>query len=204
MDTQTGAAALSRREALQRIGVLAGSTLSTSLVSGVLAGCRATPPTPAFTPQTLTEAQYNLVATLTDIILPATDTPGAKDAGVPAFVDHMLTNWYLEADRNDFLAGLDALNGLSQTRHNVAFIEASPEAQTALMTAMANSAFQDDASAENEAFPEELAALFKTLKELTVVGYYTSEIGASEELRLPVYGTYQGDIPYDEVGRAWA
>ncbi|MBX2821739.1 MAG: gluconate 2-dehydrogenase subunit 3 family protein [Rhodothermaceae bacterium] len=195
---------LTRRDALKRIGYFTGSALSASLVSGVLAGCRATPPDADFVPQSLDADQYKLVTTLSDIIIPATDTPGASGAGVPAFIDNMLTSWYLEEDKNTILTGLRILNEEAQRRYEMPFVDASPEQQHALVEQMAQQAFSASDANEEKGLPPELPALFREFKQLTVVGYYTSEVGASEELRIQPMGTYRGDIPYDEVGRAWS
>ena len=195
---------LTRRDALKRIGYVTGSALSASLVSGVLAGCRAAPPKPDFIPHSLDADQYKLVAVLSEIIIPATDTPGANGAGVPAFIDEMLTSWYLEEDKNSILAGLSILNEEAQRQFQVLFVDASPEHQHTLVEQMAQEAFPSSDSNQAGALPPELPELFREFKQLTVVGYYTSEIGASEELRIPPMGSYTADMPYDDVGRAWS
>ncbi|MEM8486808.1 MAG: gluconate 2-dehydrogenase subunit 3 family protein [Bacteroidota bacterium] len=196
---------LTRREALQRFGVITGGALSAPLVSGLLAGCRATPVNETFVPQTLSGAQYELVGTLAEIIIPTTDTPGARAAGVPAFIDQMLTSWYLETDRDDFLAGLQLLDEIAQSRFGSTFIAAGPENQHALLTATAQLAFPEEvAAASADDLPDTLGPFFRELKQLVVVGYYTSETGATEELLQPRMGIYRGDIPYDEIGRAWS
>ena len=195
---------LTRRDALKRIGYFTGSALSTSLVSGVLAGCRATPPEPDFVPETLNADQYKLVTTLADIIIPATDTPGASGAGVPAFIDKMLTDWYLEEDKDAILTGLGLLENEALVQFAVPFVDASPEQQHALVEQMAQQAFPTSDANDVNTLPPELPELFREFKQLTVVGYYTSEVGASEELRIQPMGAYLADIPYDEVGRAWS
>jgi len=195
---------LTRRDALKRIGYFTGSALSASLVSGVLAGCRAKPPEPDFVPETLNAHQYKLVTTLADIIIPATDTPGASGAGVPAFIDKMLTSWYLEEDKDTILTGLGILENETLVQFEVPFVDASPKQQHALVEQMAQQAFPNSDANDDDALPPELPKLFREFKQLTVVGYYTSEVGASEELRIQPMGAYLADIPYDEVGRAWS
>ena len=135
MSEQGFADLLTRRAALQRLGILGDGTLAAPLVSGMLSGCRATPPGPTFTPQTLIDGDYELVGTLSDIIIPATDTPGARDAGVPAYIDEMLTTWYPEEDREAFLAGLRHLNSKAESLFDTPFNETSAENQTLLMLA---------------------------------------------------------------------
>ena len=199
---------ISRRDALQRLGILAGGALSAPLVSGVLAGCRAVPPETPFTPQILEGDLYKLVSTLTELILPTTDTPGARDAGVPAFIDEMLATWFLEEDRTRFLTGLSKLDAEAQSRFGASFIQVGVNDQTALLERIARQTFPSDMREQDpedeEPLPVELSALFRRLKELTVVGYYTSEVGATQELRMPPMGTYQSDIPYADIGRAWS
>lgn len=208
MTEQGFADLLTRREALQRLGVLTGGALAAPLVSGMLSGCRAAPPAATFIPRTLTGGDYELVGTLTDIILPATDTPGARDAGVPAYIDEMLTTWYPQEDREAFLAGLIQLESKTESLFGASFNETSTENQTHLMKAIAQRAFpsdsQDDIVSDVGELSDTLPSLFKTLKQLTVVGYYTSETGATEELRQPRMGAYRADIPYNEIGRAWS
>ena len=103
---------LDRRAALRRLSAVLGGVATAPLMSGLLAGCK----TPggselaAYQFQTLTGAQPDLLAALVDQIIPATDTPGAAEVGVPQFVDTMLTSWYAPEDRDAFLAGLDAVD----------------------------------------------------------------------------------------------
>ncbi|WP_243663404.1 gluconate 2-dehydrogenase subunit 3 family protein [Rhodothermus marinus] len=71
---------MDRREALKRLALLTGGALSMSTIAGVLGGCRAGS-APGYRPQTLSSDQHELVATIAELIIPETDTPGACGRG---------------------------------------------------------------------------------------------------------------------------
>jgi hypothetical protein len=176
-----------------------GGAISAPAVGAILSGCRAEPAPAAWTPEALTTDQVDLLGTIVDLIIPPTDTPGAKDAGVPVFIDKLLRDWVESEDRARFQAGLAAVDEEMQETHGVAFREATPEQQNALLTRLDQEATQ--------AREEGGGALpfFATLKEWTLVGYYTSEIGATQELQwLANPGRYDADLPLEEVGPTWA
>lgn len=184
-----------RREVLQGLAVALGGALSPSVVSAVLSGC--TPPRGAapWTPETLTADQTELTAVVAELIIPATDTPGARAAGVHEFIDLMLTHWLPAEERASYLAGLGELDPRSRERHCVSFLESGREQQIALLQAL-------EQQAEGAGPPK---PFFTLLKELTLVGYYTSEVGSTQELRRFVgSAAFRGCVRYEEVGRAWA
>lgn len=190
---------ISRRDALRRLTVVVGGALSAPTVSAVLSGVRAEPAPPGWTPRALTPRQAELLGLLVDRIIPPTDTPGAKDAGVPVFIDKLLDDWVNPDDRARFWRGLAAVDEAMQEAHGVAFSEATSEHQDAMVTRLDREAIEAR-RARTRPLP-----FFATLKEWTVVGYYTSEVGATQELRwLAIPGRYDGDLPLEEVGRAWA
>ena len=191
---------IDRREALRRVGVLLGGLVSAPTAAGVLSGCERTS-SPDWTPETLTTEQNEMVDTIAEIIIPATDTPGARAANVNRFVDAMLTGSYPAETRDRFLTGLEETNVRCQDTYGSAFVECSAEQQRALVGTLDEETFGEDAPPPDRENP----SFFRVMKELTLVGYYTSEIGATEELRTNVVpGRHEGDVPYDEIGRAWA
>lgn len=197
MSTSEG---IDRREALRRVGVLLGGLVSAPTAAGVLSGCERTTDAD-WTPETLTAEQNEMVDTIAEIIIPATDTPGARAANVNRFVDAMLTGSYPPKTRDRFLAGLKETDARCQDAYGSAFVECSLEEQRALVGELDDETFGPDASASDRENPP----FFRMMKELTLVGYYTSEIGASQELKTNIVpGHYDGDVPYDEIGRAWA
>ncbi|GIV58224.1 MAG: hypothetical protein KatS3mg042_1137 [Rhodothermaceae bacterium] len=188
---------MNRREAIKRVGLLFGGVLYAPAVAGLLSGCRSGGEA-AFTPRTLTPEQNDLVIHLTEMIIPETDTPGAKAARVNEFVDLILTDWAPAEDRDRFLAGLADVEARSQAAYQVAFLEATPEQQVALLTQLEDEALAAPA-------PPDAQPFFLMLKQLTLLGYYTSEIGATQELQwLAAPGRYDGCAPLEEVGRTWA
>lgn len=186
---------MNRRDALHRIGVLLGGAVSPGVARAVEAGFRAPPVGAPF--RTLTPAQGELVAILTELIIPATDTPGARAARVDAFIDALLTDVFTADERGEFLAGLADVDARARAAAGAPFFVAAPvPAQVALLEALEREAAAADATRR---------PFFPWLKELTLVGYYTSEIGASQELRyVHVAGRYDGDVPYEEIGRAYS
>lgn len=206
---------MDRREALKRVALLMGGTLSSSLVSGVLAGCKAGPSTPPYAFQTLTAPQAELTATLAELIIPTTDTPGAREAGVHEFIDRMLTSYVKPEEKTAFLAGLtDVETRAGQTAAGQTFVQLSPEQQTHLLQTLETEAktwqenqmgrqqvTQDAESGASAKSADPATPFFTMLKSLTLTGYYTSEIGASRELTyLHVAGAYRGDISVAEAG----
>jgi len=180
---------LSRREAVHWLTVLVGGAVSAPTLSAIAAGCRAAPRAAGWTPQALDPEQLALLEALVDRIVPPTNTPGANDAGVPAFIDTLLADWVDPEERDRFLQELDA-SGLAQ---------AKPEEQDALLARLDAEAVQARAARVDP------PPFFATLKEWTLVGYYTSEIGATQELQwLAVPGRYDGDVPLTEAGPTWA
>ena len=191
-------ASISRRQALEQVAILLGGAISAPTVAGVLSKPtrRAWAASPAWAPRTLSPAQLELVATVAEHIIPQTDTPGARAAGVHRFVDTLLSDHYPATERDRFLAGLADLDARAQSAHGQPFRQCSPEQRIALLGEMDARAF---ASSRGED-----GWFFRRLKELTIVGYYTSEFGAMQELHVSPFGAYRGDIPYASVGRAWS
>jgi len=127
---------------------------------------------------TLDPHQNATVVALTDLILPATDTPGAKAARVNEFIDVLLTDWYDPADRDRFLAGLADVDARARAAFGKTFVEGSAEQQAAVVQGL------DDEATRWKASPEAgrgSTPFSRELKWLTLFGYYTSEIGAVQE-----------------------
>ena len=190
---------MNRREALKQIALLTGGALSLSTVSAVMGGCKAT--TGDFTPQTLSAAQNRLVTIFSERIIPATDTPGAEAAKVNRFIDHMLTNWNTEEEREHFLDGLEHVDELSQIRYDEIFEDLEKSEQVEVMKELEQEALKDPLPT----LATDLKPVFSMMKEFTLIGYYTSEIGANQELNSDLIpGYYDACKPYSEVGRAWS
>lgn len=190
---------ISRRETLRRLTVLVGGALSAPAAAAVLAGLRAESPPPGWQPRALTGQQADLLDILVDLIIPPTDTPGAKDAGVPGFIDKLLERWVEPDERTRFYAGMAQVDRWMERAHGVPFAKATREQQIGLLTRL-----DQEAIAARRAGQRPLP-FFATLKEWTLVGYYTSEVGASQELHwLAQPGYYDGDKPLADVGRTWA
>ena len=191
---------IDRREALRRAALLLGGALSASTVAGVLAGCEARrTPDGAWAPRALSSDQLDLVATIAEHILPETDTPGARAVGVHRFIDAMLADSFPDEERRHFLAGLSDVDARAQRSCGRAFLRCATLEQRAVLDQLDHEAFA--AAGDHAATPP----FFRTMKELTLVGYYTSEIGATRELRhAPVPGRFEGCVPLDQIGRAWA
>jgi gluconate 2-dehydrogenase gamma chain len=124
-----------------------------------------------YRPQFFTEAEYAVVERLTEIILPSDGTPGAKEAGVAEFVDFMVAS-DPEAQYG-FRTGLTWLNAHSERTAGKRFQELTPQQQTSLLEPIA---------IKNKARPgeEDGRRFFRVMREYTVMGFYTSEIGFKE------------------------
>ncbi len=190
---------MDRRTALQRIAVLMGGAISASTAAGVLGGCSAGEEGAVFKARTLTQGRDELVATLSELIIPETDTPGARAARVHEFADNMLTDWYDEAETEEFLAGLEDVQQRAHEQGAASFIDLDSEQQTKILIQM-----EQEAELWRENGEPGTAPFFQTIKSLTLFGYYTSEVGATQELRVNPMGVYKPDIPFSEIGRAWA
>lgn len=147
-----------------------------------------------------------MVTTIAELILPATDTPGAKAARVNEFIDLLLTDWFDESDRERFVNGLEGLEAESRGSFDRPFLELGASEARALLQPLDSEAVEMRVAALRSG-SRNVAGLpfFGMMKEMTLVGYYTSEIGATQELAYDaVSGSFAGCVPFDEIGRTWA
>ncbi len=198
--------AINRRALLKTLGLAAGVSLSPSCRRAIESGADlSAPPTGG----SLSDPQLEIIAALADMIIPETDTPGAIQAGVPAFVHSVVVDWYTPAERQIFLDGLAGLEADSLGRWSVSYVDLDRAQQARLLAEL---------EPPSEGGPEglSLAALamppaasgelpfYLKLKELTVLGYYTSELAAGTELEYqPIPGRYDGDARLSASGRQW-
>ena len=127
-----------------------------------------------WTPRVLNPRQNETITTLTELIIPQTETPGAKAARVNRFIDAVLQQ-AKPADRDSFFRGLTWMDERSRTQFRTDFVAATPAQQTELLTTLSKS---DGETAELRAGVQ----FFRAIKSMTIDGYYTSEIGLRQEL----------------------
>lgn len=190
---------MQRRDALKLL--FAGAVLP-ALPAEALAILREAHPAQGYTLRTLNPHQNATVAVMTDLIIPETATPGAKGARVNEFIDLILTDWATEEERSRFLAGLADVDQQSRELFGKEFVEASAAQQTALLRAI-----DDAAMAARGAMPrmgnpvlvhdtQMQGAFWPVFKGITLHGYYTSEIGFTQELKLEIIpGEQHGCAP---------
>lgn len=182
-----------RRDLLKFSSLLLGSAVSGS-VSNALAA--AAPIHTGLGKTIFNEGQQISVVLLSEMIIPATDTPGAIEAGVPDFIATIVSEWYNNDERASFFRGLKELDSYCQVANGRNFYEASEELRLEALRK------QEQIASEGET--GEGQAFFDQIKELVVVGYYSSEVGAKQEWRyLPMPGQYDGNYDFNKVGRPW-
>jgi gluconate 2-dehydrogenase gamma chain len=197
---------IDRRELLKRVAYLMGGAISAPAMLGVLQGCSAKKPSAGWTPEFFNATQAAIVSEVAEIIIPRTDTPGAKDLGVPAFIDTMLKGAYSKADQERFVRGLEQFAQRAAQVHGKAFIELNADQQTQLVREVHDAAIQAGRDNQLDDRRENRPFILMT-KELTMLGFFTSEVGATQILQYtPVPGPYRGCVPLSETGngKTWA
>jgi hypothetical protein len=187
---------ISRRDAVQRVAAILG---------GVLVGGSALWTGPAQAePRGQGPLQGEDAAFLdevADTILPATGTPGAKAAGVGGFMVVMVNDCYDERDQRIFRDGMRQLDERCRGTYSAGFREATPSQRTELLTILD----REQKEYMDRRGPGEPAHYFRMMKELALLGYFTSEIGCTQALRFaPVPGRYDPCVPYVAGERSWS
>ena len=176
---------IGRRTLLRRLGLALGGVATAPLASALLSGCRTPSDLDAYEYAALDADQQRTLSALVDHILPATDTPGASDVGVPQFIDQMLAEWYAPDERAAFLADLGAID----RRASGAFLSLDAEAQARLVATLDAEAYADQPGAVgSEARPDE-DAIDANTAEAAREGTFNQQ----QEQDLAVAGT-QGDL----------
>jgi gluconate 2-dehydrogenase gamma chain len=138
-------------------------------------------------------AQLALLEQVCEVIIPTTDTPGAIVAGVPAFVRQMIEEWGSAESRAQIAEVLEGIEKLAWSRFGAAFLELLPGRRLEVVAA-----FDEERVGRKD-------PAYGKFKYLVLVGYYQSEIGATQELRFElVPGAWRSCVPLTEIGRASA
>jgi len=188
---------MNRREALERVAwIMGGTVIGGSLF---LEGCTrkaAKEVERLFEPTTV-----DFLGDIADTILPPTSSPGAKEAGVGEFIPVMVRDWYTESDQKVFLEGLDKLEKASNDQFGRKFQELSESERTELLVGID----QEAKAYQQTKTDTDANHYFQLFKQLTLLGFFTSELGATQALRyVQIPGSYDGDYPYKKGDKAWA
>jgi hypothetical protein len=190
---------MQRRELFR---VLGAAAVMPALTPNLVAMLREVHATPGGKLKTLSPQQDATVSAMAELILPQTDTPGAKGAKVNEFVDVILTDWATDPERQRFLQGLAGVDEHSNKLFGKAFVDATPEQQEALLRAMDEDWVREEyiarphTRAHDKRDQQLQGNFFGVFKRITLFGYYTSEIGFSQELKKVIIpGAYHGCTP---------
>ena len=205
--------------ATSRRRFMAGSGLSVvgaMATSGGLTACSggAGETVAKFTPE-----QFKLLTRLSDLLIPETDTPGAVGAGVPNYIEGLLSTWAKPETRQDLEAGLALLDDTASEMRGSGFVDLDEAGQVEVLTAVEKAAFGKNKGGENkqpveakndpadgaDVYQPDSEEGYKRLKSLIHYGYYNSEVGCTQELQYELVPgpDARADAPLAEVGRTW-
>jgi hypothetical protein len=173
---------LTRRQLLE---VAAGAVVATQLLAAAPAAVSAAGVQAAgVAPRFFTAAELKLVDELTEMIIPTDEhSPGARAAKVAGYIDVRLAEAFDNGDRTRWRAGLQAIDAAAKAAHGKAFMQCTPDERLAILTKIA----------EGEGKPQTpVEHFFVDLKQRTVNGYYSSEIGIHKEME------YKGNTLQEE------
>jgi hypothetical protein len=189
---------LSRRDAILRVSAMFGG----AALVGQAAMLVLPEDAEAATPNLLfNSADIAMLDEIAETILPETDTPGARAAGVGSFIARMVVDTYYDRERRIFRQGLRTINERSRAAHGGEFMALTPEQRVRLLEVL--DAEQHAYMADRPA--DEPAHFFRMLKELTLLGYFTSEIGYTRAMRyVETPGRFDPCVPWQPGDKTWA
>lgn len=209
---------MERRDLLKWIGVVTG----TAVVGGelFLTGCKAEITTPSLP---FTQTDIALLDEIAETIIPKTNTPGAKEAEVGKFMEIMVKDCYDKMDQANFVEGMADIQKQSKEKYKKEFNLITADQRKELLTALDGAAKKvladiqsgkpssavvmnvDTATYNKEEKAKNKVHYFTLMKQLTLLGFFTSKPGATEALRhVAVPGRFDGCIDYKKGDRAWA
>jgi len=182
-----------RRELLRRVALMLGGAVSAPAALAILQGCSAkdAASATAFKPKFLTSPSHmDIVTEIADIIIPKTDTSGAKDAGVPAFIDLVLADVYPQEAQARFVAGLQEF-AAAASMSGSPFLKREPAQRVAFVKQSLEKAL------EGERNPKPFILM---ARELTLLGFFTSKVGITENMEYVAVPTaYHGCVPLSQM-----
>ncbi|WP_140938158.1 gluconate 2-dehydrogenase subunit 3 family protein [Sphingobacterium lumbrici] len=220
---------MNRRQAIQRVAmIIGGSVIGANLF---LEGC--TRPSSKDIAILFEQTNVDLLNELAEAVLPRTSTPGAKDANVGAFIPIMIRDCYTSVDQKSFLEGLSKVDEISQKAFNKKFAVLTQEERLQFVNTLDKEAkdYQKEKREKEKAREQDSRAnqnenstnkqnqsankvndldelpnhFFTMLKQLTLIGFFTSEVGMTQALRyVKIPGKFDGDYPYQKGDRAFA
>jgi hypothetical protein len=201
---------MERRELLKMIAVLTGGVMIGG--NALLSGCNSEPKAGQY--HLFSKEDIDFLNEVAETILPETKTPGAKAANVGQFMTVMVTDCYETKDQKAFRQGIKDLNSACEQMHKTGFMKVKPEQRLSLLTALDKEAkayqakkgeLEELERKKDKDFPGLPNHYFLMMKQLTMLGYFTSEAGCTQALRyLAVPGKYEGSVPYKKGDKAWA
>ncbi len=142
-------------------------------------------------PSLLTPDRARAMEALADVIVPATDTPGAAEAGVTEFVAALVDGWLDDDDRDRFLAGLDEVDRTCRERFGSPFAECAPGERVAFLRGLD----QEVTRLREDAAEDETQHFFHDVKRFALTAYFTSEVGLAALGHRTVFRTFEGCAP---------
>lgn len=191
---------ITRREAIFRVSAMLGGVALVGQTA-MLAGCAAPQERSSSSSELFSDSDIELLDEIAETILPETSTPGAKAAGVGPFIAMMVTDTYYPDDQDVFRSGLQDVQTRSLVNYGAHFIAITDANRLELVRNL---------DAEQHRFmetrpPGAAAHYFRMIKELTLLGYFTSEIGCTQAMRyMETPGRYDPCVPYEKGETAWA
>jgi hypothetical protein len=211
---------MNRRDLLKQIALLTGG----AVIGGelFLTGCK----TGAKADAGFTAANISLLDEVAETIIPATSTPGAKAAQVGEFMKVMVTDCYTQRQQDAFVSGIGELDEACKKMNSKGFVESTPEQRKAFLVSLekeakefnqkrdeADKPLREEHKKKNEAlawkdqkdFEGAPSHYYTMMKQLTLLGFFTSKTGMTETLRhVPIPGKYDGNLAYNKGDKAWA
>lgn len=211
---------MDRRELLKQIALLTGG----AVIGGelFLSGCK----TGAKADAGFTASNISLLDEVAETIIPATTTPGAKAAQVGEFMKVMVTDCYTEIQQETFIKGIGELQDACKKMHNKSFMECTAEQRHDLLVSIEKEAKAYNQKRDEEDKPKREVHqktnstlnwkdqtefvpaprhYYTMMKQLTLIGFFTSKTGMTETLRhMAIPGKYDGAFPYAKGDKAWA
>ncbi len=185
---------MNRREAVQYISILLGGTIVGA--NAFITGCKSE----TGKEQNFTQEDIAYLDEIADTILPTTKTPGAKAAKVGQFMTVMVNDCYEEDEQKVFREGMDKINEISKKEFGNKFMELNPQQRHSLLVKL-DAEQKEYTKNRKEGDPPHY---FRLMKELTLNGYFTSEIGCTQARRyMETPGRYEGCVPYKKGDKAW-